>query len=383
MPGGSSTCRSARRATRRRPSCSRPWPARGPSGATRRRSARPPTARRPRLDGAPPRRHGRPVAGGGLRRHQGARGRAAALAAPAPSRSRHRAVPGDQLPVLRDGCAAGRRGAVPYAALEDIDPADAARALCLWVNVPGNPTGELADLGAAAAWGRAHGVPVLSDECYVEFTWDGPPARSSSTAPTACWPCTRCRSARTWPGSGPASTPATPTSCTTCPSCASTPASWCRARCRPPRWRPGRRRPRRRAARPLRRASTRSERRWPVGVDAPAPDGAFYLWAPAPDGDAWALTERLAEEGGALVSPGEFYGELGAGHVRVAVVQPDDRIALVAERLAPAEARRSSATRSGRDRNASGRWPADDIGGSSLSRSWRPGWMAMSSLQTT
>ena len=41
--------------------------------------------------------------------------------------------------------------------------------------MPGNPTGELADLGAAAAWGRDRGVPVLSDECYVEFTWDGPP----------------------------------------------------------------------------------------------------------------------------------------------------------------------------------------------------------------
>jgi aspartate/methionine/tyrosine aminotransferase len=70
-----------------------------------------------------------------------------------------------------------------------------------------------------------------------------------------------------------------------------------------------------------------------VGVDAPAPEGAFYVWAPAPDGDAWGLTQRLAEQAGALVSPGEFYGESGAGYVRVAVVQPDDRIALVAERL--------------------------------------------------
>ena len=34
-----------------------------------------------------------------------------------------------------------------------------------------------------------------------------------------------------------------------------------------------------------------------------------------------------------LVSPGEFYGDAATGHVRVAVVQPDDRIALVAQRL--------------------------------------------------
>ena len=38
-------------------------------------------------------------------------------------------------------------------------------------------------------------------------------------------------------------------------------------------------------------------------------------------------------EGGALVSPGEFYGAAGAEYVRVAVVQPDEHIELVATRL--------------------------------------------------
>jgi aspartate/methionine/tyrosine aminotransferase len=33
------------------------------------------------------------------------------------------------------------------------------------------------------------------------------------------------------------------------------------------------------------------------------------------------------------VSPGEFYGPAGADHVRIAVVQPDERIELVASRL--------------------------------------------------
>jgi aspartate/methionine/tyrosine aminotransferase len=49
---------------------------------------------------------------------------------------------------------------------------------------------------------------------------------------------------------------------------------------------------------------------------------------------AWVLAEALAEAAGMLVSPGEFYGEAGAGHIRIAVVQPDDRIDLVARRLA-------------------------------------------------
>ncbi len=57
--------------------------------------------------------------------------------------------------------------------LAAISPDDASRALLLWVNSPSNPTGALDDLDAAADWGRTHGVPVFSDECYVEFTWSG------------------------------------------------------------------------------------------------------------------------------------------------------------------------------------------------------------------
>ena len=67
------------------------------------------------------------------------------------------------------------------------------------------------------------------------------------------------------------------------------------------------------------------------GRPVATPAGGFYLWIPVDDG--WEFTERLARDGGAIVSPGEFYGDDGAGFVRVAVVQPDERVALVAERL--------------------------------------------------
>jgi aspartate/methionine/tyrosine aminotransferase len=70
-----------------------------------------------------------------------------------------------------------------------------------------------------------------------------------------------------------------------------------------------------------------------LDVEAPLPAGGFYLWAPAPGGDAWALARRLAEEAGVLASPGEFYGPAGAGFVRLAMVQPDERLDLVASRL--------------------------------------------------
>ena len=71
-------------------------------------------------------------------------------------------------------------------------------------------------------------------------------------------------------------------------------------------------------------------------VDLPA--GGFYLWVPVPErwADAWAMAADLAAAGGMLVSPGDLYGEGGAGHVRVAVVQPMVRLRLVAERLGAA-----------------------------------------------
>jgi aspartate/methionine/tyrosine aminotransferase len=70
-----------------------------------------------------------------------------------------------------------------------------------------------------------------------------------------------------------------------------------------------------------------------AGVDTPLPGGGFYLWAPAPGGDAWAFARRLAEDAGVLVSPGEFYGPDGAGHVRVAVVRPVEDLRAATERL--------------------------------------------------
>ncbi len=65
------------------------------------------------------------------------------------------------------------------------------------------------------------------------------------------------------------------------------------------------------------------------GLDVSLPGGGFYLWIAAPGGDAWGFAARLATDLGVLVSPAEFYGTAGASHVRVAMVQPEDRLALV------------------------------------------------------
>lgn len=215
-----------------------------------------------------------------------------------------------------------------------IDPADAERALVLWVNSPANPTGALDDLGGAAGWGRDHDVPVFSDECYVEFTWTGRGrtilehgldgvvavhslSKRSNLAGTrvgfyAGDPdlVEYLREVRKHVGMmvpGPTQHAAI---------AALDDDRHVEVQ-------------RGRYVERLERMSALLGS-W-SGADIPTPAGGFYLWFPVDD--AWEFTERLAREGGALVSPGDFYGDAGRGHVRVAVVQPDERIDLVAARL--------------------------------------------------
>ena len=46
----------------------------------------------------------------------------------------------------------------------------------------------------------------------------------------------------------------------------------------------------------------------------------------------------MAHEAGMLVSPGDLYGAAGADHVRIALVQPLERLELAVDRLAHASA---------------------------------------------
>ena len=220
--------------------------------------------------------------------------------------------------------------------LDAIDPVDAARALCLWSNTPGNPAGGLDDLDAVAAWGRRNGVPVLSDECYVEFTWSGPrrsvlqsgldgvlavhsvSKRSNLAGVRVGFYAgdaelvsylSELRKHAGFMVPGPAQHAA-----------AAALGDDTHVEEQAARYR-------------HRLVSFAAVLRAAFGVDVTMPGGGLYLWVAAPDGDAWAFAERLAVEGGCLVSPGDFYGPAAAGHVRIAMVQPDERLALVAARL--------------------------------------------------
>jgi len=68
--------------------------------------------------------------------------------------------------------------------------------------------------------------------------------------------------------------------------------------------------------------------------------GGLYLWATA-DEDCWASVDRLARLG-VLVTPGSFYGERGARHVRVSLTASDERVTAAATRLHGAVSERTA-----------------------------------------
>jgi aspartate/methionine/tyrosine aminotransferase len=202
------------------------------------------------------------------------------------------------------------------------------------VNSPSNPTGALTDLAAAAAWGRAHEVPVFSDECYIDYTWNTPPStilHSGLDGVVAVHSLSKrsnlagvrvgfyagdaelvhyLKEVRKHVGMmvpGPAQA-------------AGVVALGDEEHVVSQR--------NRYRARLERLAEVLSA--W-SGLPIELPAGGFYLWFDARDG--WEFAERLARDGGAIVSPGDFYGAGGSHNVRAAVVQPDERIELVATRL--------------------------------------------------
>jgi aspartate/methionine/tyrosine aminotransferase len=78
-----------------------------------------------------------------------------------------------------------------------------------------------------------------------------------------------------------------------------------------------------------------------AGIPVDPPGGAFYLWVPVPErfageggvSPAFALGRYFAEAGGFIGSPGDAYGPGGTGHIRLAMVQPKERLDLAAKRL--------------------------------------------------
>jgi succinyldiaminopimelate transaminase len=227
--------------------------------------------------------------------------------------------------------------------LSRVDPADAARALVLWLNDPGNPTGATsspAQMQAAVDWARGHGVVVASDECYAEFTYDegGAPATpvTALEAGTEGLLAVHSLSKRSnmaglrsgFVAGDPALVgylgevrkhgglmmPAPVQAATVAALGDDEHVAEQRARYA------------RRRAIVLPALEAR-------GLVHDGGSSTFYLWLRDPDGgrDGWAIADDLATTG-LVVAPGDFYGDASTDHVRVALTLTDDQVALVADR---------------------------------------------------
>jgi succinyldiaminopimelate transaminase len=219
--------------------------------------------------------------------------------------------------------------------LDSIDPSDAKRALVLWANSPANPTGFLDDLERVAHWGRSHDVLIASDECYCEFTWSSRPRtilefgnegvlalhsiskRSNLAGFRAGFYAGDAeivkylRSVRQHAGlmvPGPVQAAV---------ALAYNDDEHVALQ----------------RSRYLSRLELLSQALKSINVEAPLPEGSFYLWCSKEGMDGWELAALLAERSGLVVSPGELYGEDGRNFARIAVVQPDERLELAAARL--------------------------------------------------
>jgi len=220
--------------------------------------------------------------------------------------------------------------------LDAISAEDADRALLLWINEPGNPSSSVPDAGylqRVAEWGRARGVVIASDECYIEFASRRTTilaaglggvlsvhslSKRSNLAgmrvgffagdPTLVEYLVETRKHAGFMVPTPAQS-------------AAVAALSDDAHVEVQRQRYEDRR------------TLTMDRLAAVGLRHVGGEMLFYLWLRDDSGaDGWQIADRLAHAG-LLVSPGEFYGDAGAPYARLALVQPRARLEPALDRL--------------------------------------------------
>jgi succinyldiaminopimelate transaminase len=222
--------------------------------------------------------------------------------------------------------------------LSRVSDEDAARALLLWTNEPGNPTAAVASADAVAgavAWARAHGIIVAADECYAEFS-GGEPGTALGTGIDGVLAVHSLSKRSNMAGfragfvagdpdlvrylgevrkHAGLMTPAPIQAAVVAALGDDTHVAAQRARY-------------------VERRALMVEGLAALGLVHDGGPAPFYLWLRAEEqvDDGWELAARFAEAG-TLVAPGSLYGPAGADHVRLALTQPLDRLELVVERL--------------------------------------------------
>jgi succinyldiaminopimelate transaminase len=229
----------------------------------------------------------------------------------------------------------------------DDPPADAMSVprppvVLVWLNSPGNPHGRVLtgdQLRSWASWGRAHGVPVVSDECYVTLGWDVEPrsllhpsvAGEDHSGLLAVHSLSKQSTAAGYRAGLLSGDPAlvkrvwevrrhlgllVPAPVQAAMTAALEDDAHVDAQ-----------RERYRARRDRLAAAVRG-----AGMRIEHSQAGLYLWATR-DEDCWTTIDRLAGLG-IVAAPGVFYGPAGAQHVRLALTASDERIAAAVERLA-------------------------------------------------
>jgi succinyldiaminopimelate transaminase len=224
----------------------------------------------------------------------------------------------------------------------DAPPADAAGVVLVWLNSPGNPHGRVLtddELRAWVAWGRAYGVPVVADECYVTLGWDVEPrsllhptiAGEDHAGLLAVHSLSKQSNAAGYRAGLLSGDPAlvrriwdvrrhlgllVPGPVQAAMAAALADDAHVDAQ-----------RERYRARRELLTGAVRA-----AGLRIDHSEAGLYVWATR-DEDCWTTIDWLAGLG-IVAAPGSFYGPAGSRHVRLALTATDERISAAVERLA-------------------------------------------------
>ena len=226
----------------------------------------------------------------------------------------------------------------------DIDAQTWPAADLAWVNSPSNPTGRVhseAELRAAIAWSRKNNSVVVSDECYLEFGDGSAPTsilqytdgdnrnilavhslskRSSLAGYRAAFvigdPSIIARMLEVRKHAG---------------MMVPLPVQHAMVAALSDDVHVGEQRTRYNARRAILRPALQS-----AGFSIEHSDAGLYIWATRHE-DCWDSITWLAERG-ILATPGVFYGDAGAHHIRIAMTATDEQIAEAAAHII-AEAR--------------------------------------------
>ncbi|MCV2489387.1 succinyldiaminopimelate transaminase [Geodermatophilus sp. YIM 151500] len=223
----------------------------------------------------------------------------------------------------------------------DEPPSDAPGAVLVWLNSPGNPHGRVLtddQLRAWVGWGRAHGVPVVSDECYTTLGWDVQPrsllhpavAGDDHTGLLAVHSLSKQSTAAGYRAGLLSGDPALVRRVWEVRRHAGLlvpgPVQAAMAAALDDDAHVDAQRERYRARRAVLLDAVRA-----AGARVDHSEAGLYLWVTR-DEDCWTTIDWLAGLG-IVAAPGAFYGPAGARHVRLALTASDERVAAAAERL--------------------------------------------------